>query len=665
MNKKSGDQFKERILALAIGCIAFSGLLVFRLYQLQIDEHTQHQERSQRQATKIISIPAKRGDILDRNGEYLAKSTVVPSIYADPSLIDDPRPHAGALASILEESAESIYHKLSRANTQFVWLKRHVSGGSASEILNIGHRGLGVTYEPRRYYVAKTLAAHILGYTNIDGKGLEGIELAFEDELGGKRLKIRAMRDGGGSSVLTEQLDPHELSLGNRVYLTLDTQIQNEVEESLKEVVKKHRALSASAILLDVETSEVLAMGIYPTFNPNNGRLAKADHRRNRAVTDAFEPGSTVKPFVIAQALELGNIQPNTEIFCEKGQMKIGKYTIHDTKPYDWLNIEAIIQKSSNICTAKIGERLGQENLYNLFDSIGFGRKTGIELPSETRGLLNGKGKWSTAKVATISYGHGVSVSLLQLAAAYRTIASGGLYQKPTLLKRVELPSGKTNPRVNRSEKRVFSSEIASVVNRMMESVVKPGGTGLEAAIDGIRVAGKTGTTKKLRDDGKGYSSTDYIASFAGFAPADAPRFVAVVMVDEPRDQYYGGSVAGPVFSRIMSFALEHDKRENLVASHPFRPSRELVVQSALQRLKTSSQEGDVPKDSRDGLDRNTGMPSLYGKTARESLIVLSRLSTDIDIHIEGTGLVYEQSPKPGVSLGRVKKLSLRLRQGE
>ena len=228
MNKKSEDQFKQRIFGLAIACIAFSVLLVFRLYQLQIDEHTQHQERSQRQGTKIISIPAKRGDILDRNGEYLAKSTVVPSIYADPSLIDDPRPHATALASILGESVASIYRKLSRANTQFVWLKRHVSGDIAGEIIKIGHRGLGVTYEPRRYYVAKTLAAHILGYTNIDGKGLEGIELAFEDELGGKRLKIRAMRDGGGSSVLTERLDPHELSLGNRIYLTLDTQIQNE-----------------------------------------------------------------------------------------------------------------------------------------------------------------------------------------------------------------------------------------------------------------------------------------------------------------------------------------------------------------------------------------------------------------------------------------------------
>lgn len=441
MDGRDQRRFGGRVRLLHL-CFVLCALVVLaRSAQLQIGQHQELDRLARGQYLNDVQLPARRGQIYDRNGEPLAIAVDVPSVYANPAAVTDARAAARALAPILEQPRDAIYQKLI-GDRLFVWLKRQVSPDLEVKIRSLGIAGIGITKESRRFYPHRELGSQIVGFTGVDARGLEGVEKSFDEVLAGEPQVVGTERDGRGRTVLKGGLDPERRSSGADVYLTIDLQIQHAVESALAKAVRATRARSAMAIVLDVERGDILASGVWPEFNPNLGAEAPADVRRNRAMTDMFEPGSTFKPLVIGGALESGTIRPDLTLFCENGSFTIADRTIRDAEPHGWLTLTGIVQKSSNICAAKIGATLGRERLSRWLYSYGFGSRTGITFPGEVAGLVRDPSTWSEVSVATISYGHGVAVTALQLATAYRVLAAGGQYRPPRLVAGVRSAEG-------------------------------------------------------------------------------------------------------------------------------------------------------------------------------------------------------------------------------
>lgn len=495
--------------------------------------------------------------IYDVRGREMAISLESTSIAVRPRRMADPADAARRLAPVLGMDSRALQLRfLSRR--AFTWLKRQAS---PSEVL--GARSLGIDElefipEVSRFYPGRGLAGQVLGFTGVDGVGLEGLEFSFDAELRGGSRRLSVRRDALGKTFDAERNVDAAAASGNNLVLTIDRNIQFIAERSLEAAVAESKAASGMAVVMVPDTGAVLAMANVPLFNPNAfGRFPRASWR-NRAVTDPFEPGSTMKIFSAAAAIESGGCTPDTIFFCENGKYRIGADTVHDTHPHGWLSLRKIIKYSSNIGAVKMSEMIGPELLFGTLRAFGFGDRTGIESPGETAGALSAPDRWSRIDTGAIAFGHGISVSALQLAAAASAIANDGVLMRPYLVRSVTDPAGRTLKEFGAEEvRRVVSVETARTIRRMMQDVVSEGGTGERAALDGYAVCGKTGTAQKLDEKG-GYAEGAYLASFVGFLPADAPRLTILVVIDDPETGHYGGVVAAPAFRRIARETLNY-----------------------------------------------------------------------------------------------------------
>jgi cell division protein FtsI (penicillin-binding protein 3) len=520
------------------------GLLGARSLYLQAMKTDFLQEKGEARYSRVLESPAVRGRVLDRNGEALAVSTPVKSIWAIPSDVTLSAKQRTRLASLLQMPAVELDKKLADPARDFVYLKRQISPDVADAVEALGIKGISQQREFRRYYPGGEVTAHVIGFTGVDDAGQEGVELAHQQTLGGRPGSRRVIKDRLGRIV--EDVESIRVGQdGVDLTLALDSKIQSLAFGALKAAVEHQRAKAGGLVVVDVQTGEVLALANVPSFNPNNRSRLTGAQLRNRVITDLFEPGSTLKPFTIGLALETGRVSPSTLIETGAGRMSIANYTIHDAHPSGALTVAQVIQKSSNVGAAKIALGLPREAMWDLFRRVGFGSAPDLGFPGAAAGRLRNYRTWRPIEQATMAYGHGISVSLLQLARAYTVFARDGELVPLTLVK-----AGAPAP-----GEKVLSTQVAREVRAMLELAVQPGGTGPRARIMGWRVAGKTGTAHK-QENGS-YAANKYISSFVGLAPASAPRLVVAVMLDEPSaGEYYGGTVAAPVFAQVMQGAL-------------------------------------------------------------------------------------------------------------
>jgi len=533
----------RRRLLLVLVLLGFVALLGRSLY-LQSFHKRFLQEKGDARYNRTLVLPSQRGKITDRHGELLAISSPVESVWANPSDVNIDAAQTKKIAELLNLKVDAVSKKLANSEREFVYLKRRVSPELAAEVMRLGVSGIYLQREYKRYYPAGEVTAHLVGFTGIDDQGQEGFELTMNETLSGKSGSRKVIKDRAGHII--EDLEAVKVPQdGHDVTLSIDRRIQYLAYRELAKAVDKFKAKAGAAIVLDAKTGEVLAMANVPTYNPNNPVNIQGKSR-NRAITDTFEPGSTMKTVTAAAALESGLYQPETKIQTAPGRMTIGSATIHDAHAHGVLTVSEIIQKSSNIGSAKMALSMDKQYMWSVFNLIGFGSKTRIGFPGEASGRLRDFKTWRPIEQATMSYGHGISVTLLQLARAYTVFANDGELKPVSLLKLKEAPVGT----------QVFSPVTARAVKDMLELVVLPGGTALRAQVLGYRIAGKTGTTHKLSPQG-GYEKDKYVGSFVGMAPASNPRLIMAVMIDDPSSgEYYGGTVAAPVFSAVMADTL-------------------------------------------------------------------------------------------------------------
>lgn len=550
--------WRANLLLLVIGAW-FIGLTGRALW-LQALNNDFLQAKGESRYSRVIEIGASRGMIVDRHNEPLAISTPVESVAASPADIEAEPADLRRLSQMLGVGMDDLRGKLADTKREFVYLKRQLPPEQAERVVQLGIPGVFLQREHRRYYPAGDVMAHIIGFTGVDEKGQEALELAYEDRLSGKPGSRRVIRDRLGRIV--EDVESIRVPQnGEKLKLSIDARIQYLAFRELKDAVAAHRAKAGGIVVLDAHNGEVLAMANLPTYNPNSRGKVDAQRTRNRVVTDLFEPGSTLKPFTAAAALEAGLFQASTVIQTAPGSITIGKRTIHDAHPQGALTVAQVIQKSSNVGTAKMGLTMPSEMLWSMFSRAGFGTPPRSGFPGEVSGRLRPHGTWKPIEQATMSYGYGISVSLMQLARAYTIFASDGVLYPVTLLKRNGPPEGA----------QVVSAQTALAVRRMLEMAAQPGGTAPGAQVAGYTVAGKTGTAHKL--EGKGYATNRYVASFVGMAPASKPRIIIAVMIDEPSaGQHYGGAVAAPVFSLVASGTLR------LLSVPPDAPGKTTVL---------------------------------------------------------------------------------------
>ncbi|TPE51982.1 penicillin-binding protein 2 [Maribrevibacterium harenarium] len=533
--------------------IVLFAIAASRLFYLAIVEKDFLKNQGEMRAVRTDSIPATRGMILDRRGEPLAVSTPTWTIIANPKALwaldptkDETTPEAEItrLAQVMGVGRAWLQERFeTNRSRSFMYLRRQIPPHEAEQIMAAKVVGVTKTKEYKRFYPAGEVAAHVVGFTNIDDQGQEGFELAYEPRLKGQPGELTYLKDLKGNVIRTFGNEKPEQP-GTNINLSIDMRLQYLAYRELKAAVTEHRATSASAVILDVHTGEVLAMVNQPSYNPNDRSTIEYEQLRNRAVIDLFEPGSTMKPFTISAALASGQYNTESVIDTSPGYLRFGRRTIRDSGNYGEINLETVLVKSSNVATSKIALSLPQDSVWNLYYELGFGRTTPVSFPGEVGGVLPIHPKWHPAEIATLSYGYGLSATTLQLAQAYAVLANYGYKVPVTLLKQDVAGDGE----------QVIPRNVAKNVVEMMEAVVKSG-SGKAAQIPGYRVAGKTGTVHKV--GANGYEYDQYIALFAGIAPASDPRLAMVVMVNDPKGrEYYGGEVAAPVFSRVMEGAL-------------------------------------------------------------------------------------------------------------
>ncbi len=545
MKRVKPANIRARLYVVAMVLALTSSALVVRAVDLQVVRKDFYQEQGDQRFLRDIPIPVSRGTIFDRNGEPLAVSTPVESIWANPSDVLENADRLPELAKALGLDEDDLKQKLvQRSEKEFVYLKRHLNPDDAKAILKLDIPGIASEREFRRYYPSGEVMAHVLGFTNIDDRGQEGLELAFDDWLAGKPGMKRVIRDLHGEVVENVEL-LREAQPGRDLTLSIDRRIQYLAYRELKAALAEHHASSGSMVILDAPTGEVLAMVNAPSFNPNSRNGGDPSLRRNRAVTDVVEPGSTMKAFTISAALESGKWKPHTAVDTSPGTLTLADgRVIRDVHNKGLLDVTGVITHSSNVGAAKIGLTLTRDHMYDVDHRFGFGEVTGSGFPGESPGLLPIAKSWGPVEQATIAYGYGLNVTPLQLANAYTSIANNGRLRAPTFVK------GAQNP-----DTAVIDPEIAMSIRRMLETVVAPGGTAYpQAVVPNYLVAGKTGTSRAA--SGGGYENR-YISLFVGMVPASNPRLVGVVVIHDPQGAlYYGGYVSAPVFSKVMSGAL-------------------------------------------------------------------------------------------------------------
>ena len=622
----------------------FFAITVARAFYLQIIEKEQLVRLAERQYQKIVPLTPVRGVIYDRNNAPLAVSIEMDSCYAEPRSIDNVRDVAARLAPFLGMSRETLERKLN-GNRNFAWLQRRMPPDLVQKIKELDLDGIGFVKETKRFYPNGEVASHVIGFTGLDPDGLEGVELKYNSTILGSTGYLVTERDALGRDVAQKGTVVTKASKGQNVTLSLDKNIQYITEKELAKAVTDSGAKGGMALVVEPQSGRVLAMANYPSFNPNAYSRYSPSFLRNKTIVDSFEPGSTFKVFLIAAALEEKVVTPNDAFNCENGSYSIGGRTIHDTHKYGRLTVADILKYSSNIGAAKIGGRLGQERLYNHLKDFGFGARSGIDLPGEAYGYLRNGSQWFGVDLATISFGQGVSATALQLVMAVSAVANGGILMKPYVVEKISDENGVEMEQISPQERRrVISPETARVMARMMEGVATEGGTGMNAAVEGYRVAGKTGTAQKVDPVTRGYSVDKRTASFVGFIPADNPKLVILVVVDEPKTSPYGGVVAAPAFSAIAQQSLCYLK----VPPDPALKTRHetIEVKSQVPADETAAAAEGTINDGVEG----TVMPDFRRMSMRQVMQTMEKRG--LNVKLLGSGRAMEQNPPPGQRIG-------------
>ncbi len=543
------QQLAKRFVVRTALVLSFFGLaaaaLVARAVYLQVLNKDFLNQQADTRHLRTETISAHRGTITDRHGEPLAISTPVDSIWANPKEVAADVDRLPQLAAALEVDAQSLMRRVTRAmDKEFVYLKRHLSPEQAHRAMALGLPGVNIQREYRRYYPAGEVTGHLVGFTNIDDDGQEGLELAFNHWLAGEEGAKRVLKDRLGRSVENvESIRPPRP--GKELRTSVDLRLQYVAYRTLKGAIQKFSADSGSIVVLDVETGEVLAMANQPSYNPNDRSQYSAERYRNRAITDIFEPGSSIKPLIVAAALESGQYRPSSIVDTSPGYVVVGPKKIEDTRDLGRVSLTTVLSRSSNVGVTKVGLSLEPDQLWSTMTRFGLGALTTSGFPGESAGLLTHYNHWKPISQATLAYGYGVSVTPLQLAQAYAALGGDGVVRPVSLISTGASVEGQ----------RILTSDTARAVRRMLEEVVRPGGTGMKASVSGYRIAGKTGTAWKFAAGG--YSEDEYFSVFAGLAPASNPKLATVVIIDEPKGElYYGSDVAAPVFSKVMTESL-------------------------------------------------------------------------------------------------------------
>ncbi len=654
MKKKSVNWFKVRIIFLSCLLFLCFVLILGRMFQLQVLKKEQLYKLAAQQQHAQIPLVPKRGTIYDCRGNELAVSIEVDSVYADARKVTQVEKATKELASILQINRGELKKKL-KSHRPFQWVQRKISPKEVEQIKDLRLPGLFFLKENRRFYPNSQLAAHVVGFVGLDSKGLEGIEFQCDALLNGENQVWTTARDALGRKIAMGKVPFEKEDHYRNIVLTIDKPIQHIIETELGRGVEKWGAKGGMAIAMDPRSGKILAMASSPTFNPNQFIHYGSKSWRNRALSDAFEPGSLFKTFLAAAALEEQVVRPSDSFFCENGSYRVHDRTIHDISKHGWLTFQQIIKLSSNIGASKVGEKMGKERLYRYISAFGFGEKTRIGLPGEGRGIVHHPRYWSPVALDTISFGQGISVTGIQLATALSAIANGGFLMKPYVVEKITNEKGEMVQSFKpETVRKVISEETARKVRALLKATTEKGGTGERAVPEGYEVAGKTGTAQKADSLLGGYSEDRYVSGFMGFAPADAPQLVVLVIVDEPQGNTYGGVVAAPIFKMIMEKVLP---TLNLI------PRGAMIVKSELYSAPRKEASGTHPRI--DGIKVGKGMgttvmPDLTGLSMRNAL---SRIEgKGLVIKVSGNGKVVEQVPRPGTVIEKGDICFLKLR---
>ncbi|MGA2518073.1 MAG: penicillin-binding transpeptidase domain-containing protein [Thermodesulfobacteriota bacterium] len=645
MKQKSINWFKVRIVFLSCLLFVCFVFVMGRMFQLQVLKKEQlYKLAAQQQHVQIPLVP-KRGTVYDSNGDELAASIEVESVYADARKVVDVEKTARELASILQIDREELRQKL-KTHRPFEWVQRKVSSKEAERIKALQLPGVSFLKENRRFYPNSQLAAHLVGFVGLDSKGLEGIEFQYDALLNGESHVWTAARDALGREIAMGNVPFEKEDHYRNIVLTVDKAVQHIAETELDRGVEKWGAKGGMVIAMDPSTGKILAMASYPTFNPNQFIQYRSKSWRNGAISDVFEPGSLFKVFLAAAALEEQVVRPSDSFYCENGSYTVYDRTIHDTSKHGWLTFQQILKFSSNIGASKVGEKMGRERFYRYIAAFGFGEKTRINLPGEGKGIVHHPRYWPPVALDTISFGQGISVTGIQLVTALSAIANGGFLMRPYVVEKTLNEKGEVVQSFQpETIRKVISGATAEKVTALLKTTTEKGGTGEGAVPAGYDVAGKTGTAQKVDSLLGGYSETRYTSSFMGFAPSDEPKLALLVVIDEPQGGNYGGVVAAPIFKAIMEKVLPY--------LHVV-PKGTMIVKNGLN--SAPRKEASEAQPVIDGIKVGKGaetvvMPDLKGLSMRNAL---SRIEgRGLIIKVSGNGKVVEQTPRPGTVVER------------
>jgi cell division protein FtsI (penicillin-binding protein 3) len=637
---------------LGLFMVAFLALIT-RAYQIQVLNGHNLKAKADRQHTAMLRVESERGVIFDRNGEKLAVSVTADSVCADPSKIDNPRIAATKLASIIGIDRDSLLKKMSGAK-HFCWLARHITPTQSEQVEALDLDGIFIVKEPKRFYPNGELAGHLIGFVGQDASGLEGLEFRFDEYLKGAPEQLKWTRDARGKRLYPriESATVKKKESANLI-LTIDSRIQFLVESQLKEAVQTKGAKGGFAVVMDPKTGEILALANEKSFDPNNYLTHGSAKGKNRVITDCFDPGSTFKPFLAAAALEEGIYKETDRIYCENGNYAVADRVIREAqrKRHGYLSFAEVIKYSSNIGSVKISERLGKDRFYDYITRFGFGQKSGIDLPGETAGLLRPVKNWTRVDASTIAFGQGISVTAIQLITALSAVANQGVLMKPYIVRGIVDKQGQVIRKYSPTPVRqVISPQSAKRLTAMMTSVVSaPDGTGKNARIDHVNVAGKTGTSQKFDFARHVYSSERVRTSFMGFFPAEDPQVAILVILDEPQRDKWGGVASAPVFKKIGEQILTCFKtniRENpVIDQEKINPGTKIKHVSAATVMENRGND-------RNPLDDNA-MPDFRGLTIRDAL--RKAKERGIELQITGNGWAVNQVPEAGVAIGETR----------
>jgi cell division protein FtsI (penicillin-binding protein 3) len=651
-----------------------------RLVQLQLFQHEFLSDRARRQQESKFATNGARGLILDRQGRELARSLDVDSFFAEPKDIEDECATAQALAPLLGTSAAALEARLrgeKAAGHKFLWLARELEPEQAEKIRALDLRGVGSVKEPKRYYPNGSLAAHVLGFVGLDDAGLAGVEIFQNAALKGDSGKVVLSHDARNRAFESAET---ESKAGQSVSLTIDQNVQYAVERSLSAAVAREHAKSGAAVVLDPHTGEILALANSPTFDPNQAKGIAPDVLTNKALQYTYEPGSTFKVVAYSGAIEEKLVKPTDMIDCQMGSITLFGRTVHDSHPHGVLSVTEALAQSSNVAAIKLGMKLGDARLYDYIRRFGFGAKTGVELPGETRGLLRDVKKWDKTSIGSIPMGQEIAVTPVQVAAAFGTIANGGVRIAPHVVRELRDAGGKIVPRAKPEEHRVVSTETARTIRSMLEMVTLDG-TAKAARLDGYTAAGKTGTAQKVDPQTHAYSKSKYVASFVGFAPVDNPSVVIIVVLDEPGTSIYGGAVAAPVFKEIAEQVLPYlgVAPDTETKQAPPRAADQLAGLNHAAAKSGGKENSDSPENTvapanlplvvegvreKGGInevvyapagDRALLMPDMRGRSVRDAARVCAQLG--LELEARGEGRAVAQSPAAGAPVEAGRKV--------